>query len=564
MSRRLRFMLLINGVTVENTTDYDEFIRRLRVRLGVRSSHNVPALAVQAEPPPGLCDVIIEVDSQDYSGSVRFRLRVDNLYLLGYQMLGGQWNEFDRPPNAEPLIPGSEPLGFNCNYKSLVKPLPGNQGLTSVIIGLNILFSAIETLATTEDMEARARNLIVVIMMICEGARFRPISEYISSNPQGFVIPEWMRNLVNSWGNLSGALLRADAYPDQPFMLAAKDAIQLPHLQREIRTLADIISIMGILLGICFTHHRKSRSLPAVSLNSQQQQQQQPQCFVGLPLLDVFSVVIDGISGDDPRIFGTITINNGVSKRNVYNLAKDDSEYVGLYIVPNCTSEVITAFGEIWIDVKLFLTYDKELRKGVVDDETGAAGGNETVAWDSDVLNRVGPAKILVNETVTWDAFNLGSPYDQVITTLLASATIGSLSINYAVRRNAVAATVSVVLKETYEDTSEVYGRIYAFYDGWMQSRSILFQRQSGDYASVARGHNIPLLKSVVAVPRNRTSLKINADLTEYDPLSNDDPIVYQTFEFPVPTSLPASSSKESTNTGGEKIIIKIDWSSGF
>ncbi|KAL3617854.1 hypothetical protein CASFOL_038175 [Castilleja foliolosa] len=546
MSQRLRFLLEIDGVIVEITSDYVDFIRRLRVRLGVRASHNIPALAVQADPPPGFCDIIIEVLGEAYSGSVRFRLRVDNLYLLGYQMSGGQWLEFDRAPNTEPLINGSRQLGFTCSYVSLVTPLPHNQGLTSVTIGLNVLGATIQTLATSAIMSERARGLIVVIFMFCEATRFSPVLDHISNHRGGFNIPRWMVNLVRSWGILSGALLRADAYPDEPFMLADEDVLQLPEQNMEIRTLADIVSVLGILLGLCFTRPRASMSLTALN-------NQQPQCFVGLPLLDVFSIEISGISGDDPRIFGTITISNGLSTRIVYNLTRDISEYVGLYIEPNGPPEAIPAYGEILIDVNLSLTYDRELRRVLDNDETEA----------SNVLNRVGPARILVDKTVTWDAFNLGSPYDQVITAPLASATIGSLSINYVVQRNAVAATVTVVLREAYEDTSEVYGRIHAFYDSWPQARSILFHRKSGDYVSVERGHDIPLQKSVVPVPLRRNSLKIQANLTEYDPIA-DDPIVYHTFDFPIPNSLPASSFEDGPKTDRNQIRIMVSWTSGY
>lgn len=170
-------------INVQTSTrgGYRAFIENLRVRLGVRFSHNLPALAVQEEPPTRFFNLVIRTNNH----SVRFRLRMDNLYVIGYQMENGQWLEFGNE-NATPvpvhLIPeqGTEFLGFDGSYGKLLNAADLN--MEEVRVGFYNLGYGINQLATSTDRKIRAGYLIRVIMMISESTRLIPISDYMATN----------------------------------------------------------------------------------------------------------------------------------------------------------------------------------------------------------------------------------------------------------------------------------------------------------------------------------------------------------------------------------------------
>lgn len=247
---------------------YRNFIQNLRVRLGVRSSHNRPALAVQEEPPTRFFELILRTNDH----SVRFRLRMDNLYLIGYQMEGGQWLEFDNDSRTH-LIQNSTFLRFGGSYGNLASS--ANQRVEETRVGFYNFGHAINQLATSTSGEARARSLIVVIMMICESVRLIPVSNYMADNFDNShgtssmdynatnrnregLIKDWIMSLVRCWDPFSAALLRADAYPDESFQLGT-NVVRLPPDNREIRTIAQVVEIIGILLGHCFKPRERQR-----------------------------------------------------------------------------------------------------------------------------------------------------------------------------------------------------------------------------------------------------------------------------------------------------------------
>ncbi|XP_028792480.1 ribosome-inactivating protein charybdin-like [Neltuma alba] len=316
-------------LNVETSTrgDYRDFIQNLRRRLGVRSSHNRPALAVQRNPPTRFFDLVLRTNDH----SVSFRFRMDNLYLLGYQMENGQWLEFDnRDRNNQPVHlitePGTNFLGFDGSYGGLERA--AHQTTEQMRVGVHSLDYAINQLAVTTSGEARARSLVVVIMMICESTRLIPVFNYVADSfdnrprttrdSEGQIQP-WIMDLVRSWDPLSSALLRADAYPEERFQLGPNN-IRIPPENREIRTMADAIAILGILLGLCF-YPKGPKRLPRMASADDDD----GQCFLGLPLLQVFSVQINNIDGEDPgQLYGTIILENGLYTQFIYNRTSDN------------------------------------------------------------------------------------------------------------------------------------------------------------------------------------------------------------------------------------------------
>ncbi|KAJ6691031.1 hypothetical protein OIU74_015669 [Salix koriyanagi] len=532
-------------INVQTSTrgGYRDFIEKLRNQLGVRFSHNRPALAVQEEPPTRFFDLVIRTYNhveKKHNHSVRFRLRMDNLYLIGYQMENGQWLEFNNENDVHLIREeGTEFLRFNGSYISLLRAAGLNW--EEVRVGFYNLGYGIHQLATSTTQEIRARYLIVVIMMICESARLIPISDYMAANfdnshgtssddyynydnrnREGQIQP-WITRLVRAWGSFSAALLRADANPGESFQLRS-NSVRLPPDHREIRTIPEATEILGILLGVGVTHCGQRR-FPRMTFDD-------GQCFLGLPLVEVFSVRIDNIDGEDPGdLYGTITVDDGLNIEYIYNRASSDPEPIkpGQNASLTGPSQSILAIGSFTI--KLLLT-DKD-------------------TWSRD--------DEIINKDISWDASEIGNVYDKPIFQELVGKN-GSVTVNYAVLRNAVAASITVTMVEGGESTANVYGQVYAHYDKWEEdpkTTCLLFNRSSDDYVDVRRGQAIPLLRSVVAVPLNG-SLIVKASLYDYDTLSGDDEIAKGAVEFPAQMS--GTSSEEIQGEDGNYVTVTVYW----
>ncbi|CAI9756648.1 unnamed protein product [Fraxinus pennsylvanica] len=320
------------NVQTSNRGDYRTFIEKLRVKLGERFSHNRPALAIQENPPTRFFNLLIRTNDH----FVRFRFRMDNLYLIGYQMESGQWLEFKNRTCVHLIQEqGTTFLRFGGNYNRLANVAGLN--MEQITVGFYNLGYGINQLATSTAREIRARYLIVVIMMICESTRLIPILDYMATNfdnshgtgsydynaenrnREGQIQP-WITVLVRAWDSFSGALLRADAYPNESFQLR-KNVVQLPPDNREIQTIAQAAEILGILLGHCFRPSGPGR-FPRMTSD-------EGQCFLGLPLVEVFSVRIDNIDGEDPgQLYGTITVNDGLNIEYIYNRTSSNPESI--------------------------------------------------------------------------------------------------------------------------------------------------------------------------------------------------------------------------------------------
>ncbi|KAB5515939.1 hypothetical protein DKX38_026587 [Salix brachista] len=169
----------------------------------------------------------------------------------------------------------------------------------------------------------------------------------------------------------------------------------------------------------------------------------------------------------------------------------------------------------------------------------------DTWSWDDEI----------VNKDISWDASEIGNVYDKPIFQELVGKN-GSVTVNYAVLRNAVAARITVTLEQGGESTPNVYGQVYAHYDNWEddpKTTCLLFNRSSADYVDVRRWQAIPLLRSVVAVPLDG-SLIVKASLYDYDTLSGDDEIADGAVEFPAQMS--CTSSEEIKGEDGNYLQI--------
>uniref|UniRef100_A0A6V7QR24 rRNA N-glycosylase n=1 Tax=Ananas comosus var. bracteatus TaxID=296719 RepID=A0A6V7QR24_ANACO len=168
---------------------YKGFIESLRNKLASSYSHNRPVLPPQQIHPVER----FHVELQTQSRSITLRIRRGNLYLDGYKMWNAdQWLELGRGP-------GPNFLGFNGDYNDLENA--AGQAMDRINLGQPQLGTAVNQLASTTNRQERAKQLIVVIQMICESIRFSRISDHLAKHYYpGAPPPAWMIALVHGWG----------------------------------------------------------------------------------------------------------------------------------------------------------------------------------------------------------------------------------------------------------------------------------------------------------------------------------------------------------------------------
>ncbi|GMY36330.1 60 kDa jasmonate-induced protein [Fagus crenata] len=435
-------------------TAYRQFIERLRPRLAVRYSHNLPVLPLQENPPTRWLDLILRTRTS----AITLRIRYGNLYLDGYRMgtSSGAWWEFgnrNATPPPPQLIPGSDFLGFTGDYRSLATA--ADVLTNSIRLGQQPLIDAVNTLAISTDRKSRANSLIIVIRMICESIRYARISNHITNNFTGFSPETWMSTLENNWGHLSSDLLAKDANPNHTFRPVAINAT-------EIKTVEQAVAILGVLLGG-----------PITLLFRQPQAEAQ-----GQPMVEVFSVRINHINGENPTsLYGTITVTDGLGSQYIYNREKEDSKSIhpGDNVFLTGPARSISAYDSFTINLALIdKNTDHEFSKG----------------------------------EISWNVYNTTNEYDKLLSEDVHGE-YGSVTVNYVVLSNAVEATVEVTLEN--EAAENIYGRL-TISNGVSEFESVLVQKTKVEEdKDVRAGESIRLSRSVVAVPLN-SALTISYD----------------------------------------------------
>uniref|UniRef100_A0A6V7QQ26 rRNA N-glycosylase n=1 Tax=Ananas comosus var. bracteatus TaxID=296719 RepID=A0A6V7QQ26_ANACO len=304
----MEFTFKVEVSTGHEWVAYKKFIESLRHELASsRSSHGRPVLHDPNEiDDPNetnrrFCVVVLQTIQNTEQHEIKLRIRRDNLYLDGYQMENSdQWLQFGSGH------PESNFLGFGGSYNDLQNA--ARQSIDRINLGQPQLITAVNQLAWTEDRQERAKQLIVVIQMICESIRFSRISEHLATqyNP-GSPPPTWMTALEHGWGTLSEALLRADADATHYFRLPQPNDMQI--------TIAEeAAAALGILLFFNFGKPRPPRTLLAAEDNNMCLPQ-------GRRMVEVFWVRIDNIDGENPgELYGTITVADGLGSYDSFTV----------------------------------------------------------------------------------------------------------------------------------------------------------------------------------------------------------------------------------------------------
>ncbi|CAL5391801.1 unnamed protein product [Camellia sinensis] len=241
---------------------------------------------------------------------------------------------------------------------------------------------------------------------------------------------------------------------------------------------------------------------------------------IGRPMVEVFSVRINRIDGE--KLYGTITVTDGLSTQFIYNRSRDHYESIspGETALLTGPARSISASDSFTIDVAL-----KDKDKLSPDDDVSS----EQIPWN------------------VYDSNKYNEPlYDDV------PGKNGSVTVNYVVLRKALEATVEVTLvNRGGENSLPVYGLLTAR-NGNFMNESVLFRKKSDEHVDVRPEQPIPLSRSVVAVPSN-SSLIVWAGLMDHN-----GEIAKGTAEFPA--QLSGTAQKNIFGQDGE-IRVKVTWS---
>lgn len=140
-----------------------------------------------------------------YEDKARLAIRIDNFYLCGFANKSGVWHALE---GSEHLIVNSVPLGFSGSYPGLVKGFPN---LRKILLGMGATDWARDILASfdksTGDIAQLKQALVILVITICEAARFPRIRAEISRGwYTGTFLTEKSVKYVVQWRNFSCAI----------------------------------------------------------------------------------------------------------------------------------------------------------------------------------------------------------------------------------------------------------------------------------------------------------------------------------------------------------------------
>ncbi|PNP51256.1 hypothetical protein THARTR1_08160 [Trichoderma harzianum] len=505
----------------EGIDAYSGFIINIRDRLAVGERiENVPILAPQVPAGGALefFDLNLSYTDRGVAVTIQVRFRTDNLYLIGYRAENaGTWYELGREgPGRTPLInePGTTTrfLGFGENYNDLTTT--ADMDLERIPLSYTDISAAIQTLAgTVTDRGQRARAIITLAITIAEAARFRDVSS--------LVVRSWWNqsslgvqfaNRVRSWGRLSAAV-QMTRYYGPPF-----------DFDGESTGIWDFISALAALgiMHLAQTASRLERSADdmAGALRSAGSYAQ------GQPLLEIFHVRINSIDGEDPgNLYGTITATDSAGTHSIWERGQHSSVEIspGEDIRLEGPQKALSAADEVYINLDL---------------------------WDYDSLSS---DDSIAKGTLAFNPLDYFTKFD-VLENVLVTGEDGSVMVAYEAITDGLCAEVTVILiNGDNEDPANVYGNITAN-NGHGQSE--LFRMPSSQHVEVKPQNEIPLSRTVVAVPTTGILL-VDAHLWDHDGISSDDEIASGSVEF-----LPLYRQSENKTIAGAygSIEVRVTW----
>ncbi|KAM3426016.1 hypothetical protein NHJ13734_009726 [Beauveria thailandica] len=453
--------------------------------------------------------------------AVTVRLNAETLYFLAYRVENVENPEWRALFDAVPLIPGSRALPGGFTYSRL--ETQADRRRENITLGLTSFSSAVNYLARNRDnptnrgeSQKLARSILVVVQMLCEALRFRHISNRLAAYNAN--ITAAMARAQTSWADIGEAVIRSEIpWTPQTPLLTRCDQADSWHLWTQTAAVAALALAL-------------QPAAAASSSNGQRDDEGPDQCGVvplGHTLLEVYFVRIDNIDGEDPgELYGRITVTDGVGTETLFQ-------------------EELISFIQPGQDVPL---------TGPPRAMSGAdAFSIDLDLWDRDRPPDPTPDDEVARGSVLWNPANPRNEYDTAHYEMVTGA-FGRAMVRYAVLRQAITATVSVVLARGDENLNDLCGTITA---ATRLDKVVLFNVPCLGDSSVPVGNAapIPLRRSVLAVPLV-DSLVIEARLWDWDQLSSDDEIANGQQTFTVYDETPKAITGEKG-----KVDVTVQWS---
>ncbi|MFK0247134.1 RICIN domain-containing protein [Amycolatopsis azurea] len=237
--------------------NYTAFIRDIRERLGqggapvtVPTTGGEPTqiLSMPAEAPG-----YIRLRIEDDRNHVTLFMRLQNAYIIGYAAYDDRSNRTtyyqlrDEPVPAEFEERETERLHFNGNYVDLERNAGEDTTRSTVTLGASSLYEIVHDPRPMADGRINqrkiAKNLLVLIQMVAEAARFRAIESLIARRmDEGLNAPPEMLQLENNWSLYSGRIRNAEGGTLEPPVEIGT---------RNYPRVSNLAVIMGILAFQC-------------------------------------------------------------------------------------------------------------------------------------------------------------------------------------------------------------------------------------------------------------------------------------------------------------------------
>ncbi|KAM0246380.1 hypothetical protein ACHAQJ_010251 [Trichoderma viride] len=481
-----------------DSDDYDTLIQTIRNRLAVGERiEGVPILAAQVPESgePQFFNVNLSYTDRETTFTIQAQFRTDNLYLVRYRPeSAAAWQELDE----------------SGNYDNLTRV--AGLRLEDIQLSSSHIGAAITTLAGGQATAGpRERAILTVIFAIAEAARFRDISSLISRSWWNESTPgAHYAERVRSWARLSSAVQRT-RNEGHTFDFDGEST--------DIWAFVSAIQCLGIM-HLAHTASRPRRSadnMAAVSYSAFAQ---------GQPLLEILYVRINSIDGESPgQLYGTVTVTDSARMHSIWERKQHDR--IEIYEKDNILlegpSRPLSAADEFYIQLDL---------------------------WDYDSLS---PDDSIAKGTIVFNPRNSLAKYD-VVKIHEVTGDYGSATVGYVAITDGLYAQISVVMIDgDGENPADVYGEL-TVNNGHGQSD--LFRKTSSQHVDVRPQQEIPLLRTVVAVPTTGT-LHVHANLWDHDAVSSDDEIAFGIVEF---QPLYRQSQRKAITGEYGKVEVRVTW----
>ncbi|KAL5697364.1 hypothetical protein ACHQM5_030792 [Ranunculus cassubicifolius] len=242
----------VNFITTDVSVGYyQSFMQSLRRELSSGTLiHEIPVLRTTSAAVGDKQFVYVKLYSKpsDVKNAITFAIHALNSYVVAYQVDAERRCYFfkETPPNSKTLLFNQCTRKVDVNLRTNYGNLGDREKTRLGFKPLDQSLEAFRRFDSTNPTDELGRNLLVVIQMVAEAARFKYIQLQLERKgfDSGFLPKGDIISFENNWEDLSKAIQRAQngKFPA---------AIQLQnedYTPRSVSTVAEVKNDMGLLL----------------------------------------------------------------------------------------------------------------------------------------------------------------------------------------------------------------------------------------------------------------------------------------------------------------------------